>query len=533
MVRGAGPAPSAAADRSTLILAINDVYRIEGLEGGNAGGLARVRALRTELEREAPDLLLLHGGDFLFPSLASRLFKGEQMVSVLNAMDGDAHKFDSRMFVTFGNHEFDQTRLQDAALLSGRIEGSQFLWLGGNIHFGRNPDGSPLVVSKNLSRTALVESGGIKIGLFGLTIPVLGARYIEDFAGPQATARELSADLRAQGAEVVVALTHLEAATDRALLERLGEAGPDLVIGGHDHESMQMEVAGRYVLKADADARSATVVRLTKKSDGTLQVRPQLRKLSGRSPAPDPQVQTLVEEWNDYHARTFCDATQAPANCLDEAYGHTRTVLEAEENKIRSRETSLGDWIADRMLEAFKPCGAQVAFVNAGALRINSDLPAGTILNRRHIEELFAYPTPLYLLKLDGALLKQVAEQSVRAWPGSGSWLQIAGFGFRHDTRGRLATSLTWLGPPRPRPVAPSDPVLAVTADYLINAEMGDQDGYQMLGRGQVVNDCPVNGTDLKPLIVRDLRAAEPDGIAPAVVGRVCQGEKGSPCLIP
>lgn len=525
--------PSAPADRSTVILAINDVYRIEGLENGEAGGLARVRALRKELEREAPDLLFLHGGDFLFPSLASRLFRGEQMVSTLNALDGDTRKFDPHMFATFGNHEFDQGRLQDAAMLSGRIEGSQFLWLGGNINFAKGPDGSPLVASKNLSRTAMVESGGIRIGIFGLTLPVLGVQYLSGFEGPEATARELTKDLRGQGAEVVIALTHLEASTDRALLERLGAAGPDLVIGGHDHEAVQMEVSGRFVLKADADARSATVVRLTKKSDGAIEVRPQLRKLAGRSPAPDSQVQALVDEWGDDHARTFCDAAKAPANCLDEAYGHTRTLLEAEENKIRSRETSLGDWIADRMVDAFKPCGAQVAFINSGALRINADLPAGTILNRRHLEELFAYSTPLYLLKVDGATLQSVAEQSVRAWPGSGSWLQLSGFGFRHDTQGRTATSLTWLGPSPPRPVKPSDTVLAVTADYLINSEIGDQDGYRMLSRDQVVKDCSVNGTDLKPLMVRELRAAEPSGIEPRVLGRVCQGEKGAPCLIP
>jgi len=65
---------SAASDRTAVLLAINDVYRIEGLRDGTIGGLARVRALRLELEREAPDLLMLHGGDFLFPSFASRMY---------------------------------------------------------------------------------------------------------------------------------------------------------------------------------------------------------------------------------------------------------------------------------------------------------------------------------------------------------------------------------------------------------------------------------------------------------------------------
>jgi 2',3'-cyclic-nucleotide 2'-phosphodiesterase (5'-nucleotidase family) len=529
--QAAAPSPSRGGDRTAVLLAINDVYRIEGLQEGTIGGLARVRALRKELEREAPDLLMLHGGDFLFPSFASRMYRGAQMISVLNDLDGDPSAFDPRMFVTLGNHEFDQRRLRESEVLASRIEESQFRWLAGNITFANGPDGKPLVAAKNLSRTAMVESGGIRIGLFGLTIPTLGVEYVKDFAGEQATARELVAELRAQKAEVIVALTHMNAAEDRRLLEALGEAGPDLVIGGHEHEPVRIQVRGRWILKADAGARTATIVRLTRKADGTVLVNSELRPLGGDSPSPDPQVQTLVDEWQSRQQREFCAAAKTGPDCLREVYGHSQTELEAEETKIRGRETSLGNWVADRMLEAFRPCGAQVAFMNSGGLRINGDLPAGGTIIRRHIEELFAYPTPLYLLKIDGATLTRVAEQSVRGWPGSGTWLQIAGFAFRHDTVGRTATSLTWLGSGKARPVAPGEEVLAVTADYLINPDIGDQDGYLMLNRSQVVKECAVNGLDLKARMIRDVKEAEPAGISPRVEGRICQGAPGAPCL--
>ena len=526
----AGP-PPAGKDRTAVLLAINDVYRIEGLQEGKIGGLARVRALRKELEREAPDLLMLHGGDFLFPSFASRMYRGAQMIAALNDLDGDPAAFDPRMFVTLGNHEFDQRRLADSRILSDRIEESQFRWLGGNITFVKGPDGRPLVASKNLARTAIVETGGIRIGLFGLTIPTLGVEYIADFAGEQAAARELIAQLRAQKAEVIIALTHLNASDDRRLIEALGDEGPDLVIGGHEHEPVRIEVKGRWILKADAGARTATIVRLTRKADGSVAVKSELRPLAGESPRPDPQVQSLVNEWLGRQQREFCAAAKAAPDCLLERYGHATTELEAEETKIRGRETSLGNWVADRMLEAFRPCGAQVAFMNSGGLRINGDLAAGSDIMRRHVEELFAYPTPLYLLKIDGATLLKVAEQSVRGWPGSGTWLQIAGFAFRHDTAHRSASGLAWLGAGKARAVAPGEPVLAVTADYLINPDIGDQDGYQMLNRGQVVAGCAANGVDLKTLVIRDIRAAEPAGIAPKVEGRICQGAPGAPCL--
>ena len=76
------------------------------------------------------------------------------MVSVLNLLDGDAAAFDSRMFVTLGNHEFDRGKLADAPMLRSRMEGSQFRWLNGNISFAAGQDGKPLVASGNLLRTA-------------------------------------------------------------------------------------------------------------------------------------------------------------------------------------------------------------------------------------------------------------------------------------------------------------------------------------------------------------------------------------------
>ncbi len=525
---------SSAPDRTTVILAINDVYRIEGLNRGSIGGLARVRALRQELEQQSPDLLFLHGGDFLFPSFASRMYRGEQMIAAMNVLDGDAAAFDPRMFVVFGNHEFERPRLRDAASLDERIETSQFSWLGGNVSFVNGPDGEPLIAAKNLAGTALVESGGIRVGIFGVTIPSVGVDYIKDIAGEQATARALTAELRARGAEVVVALTHLNAANDRALLEALGDAGPDLLIGGHDHEATVSEVKGRWLLKADADARTATVVRLTKRGDGSLVVKPELRRLEGDSPRPDPATLEVVNEWQTRHSRAFCAQAKAGETCLDEVYGRTRSELGAEENKIRGRETTLGNWIADAAVSAFQSCGAQVAFLNAGSLRLNRDLPAQTVITRRDIEELIAYPTPLHLVKIDGATLMKVAEQAVRGWPGSGSWLQISGFAFRHDTTARAASDVTWLLPSGPRPVRDTDEVMAVVGDYLVNPDTGDQDGYQMLNPAQIVTDCPTEGLDLKTLVIRALQAEEPAGIAPRLEGRICQASGGRPpCLIP
>jgi 2',3'-cyclic-nucleotide 2'-phosphodiesterase (5'-nucleotidase family) len=525
-------APQAApGTRTAVLMAINDVYRIEGLEEGRVAGLARVRSLRKELEKDHPDLLLLHGGDFLFPSFASRMYNGKQMVAVLNDLDGNPNgpeAVDDRMFVALGNHEFEKRK--DASVLDDRIGESRFHWLGGNVTFKTGEDSKPLVEDRNLSRTALVESGGIRIGIFGLTIPTDGVQYA-DFAGPEATAKELTAALRAQGAEVVVALTHLNFSDDQELLKDLGDDGPDLIVGGHDHEKMVIQVGPggkRLVLKADADARTASVIRLTVRN-GQLGVDHEFRTLEGVDPRPDPDTLSLVGDWQAKHEQEFCAGKGDQPGCLGTYYGTTRTLLEAEETKIRRQETSLGDWVADLMKKEMEPCGAQVAFINSGTLRLNQDLPAGTKIIRRHVEELFGYDTPLRLIRINGAILQQVAEQSLRAWPGSGSWLQISGFAWSHDTQKQTATGLTLLTPQGPRPVRPDEEILAAVNNYLVDPNEGDQDGYIMLQPSQVVGSCAADGHDLKKVVETALRAANPQGIAPKTEGRICQGQ--SPCL--
>ncbi|HKY95964.1 MAG TPA: metallophosphoesterase, partial [Kiloniellales bacterium] len=170
---GCAAQPPRVGDSGTVtILSMNDVYRIEGVDGGAVGGPARLRTLRQELAAADPDLIVLHAGDFLYPSLLSRSYDGQQMVDVLNRLDGDPAAFDDRFIVTFGNHEFDKSALKHAALLDARIEESQFTWLGSDIDFAEDAQGQTLVAAPNLLERRLIEANGVTVGLFSLTTGV-------------------------------------------------------------------------------------------------------------------------------------------------------------------------------------------------------------------------------------------------------------------------------------------------------------------------------------------------------------------------
>jgi 5'-nucleotidase len=83
----------------------------------------------------------------------------------------------------------------------------------------------------------LTSSNGIKIGVIGLverewldTINSLPPDLIYKFAS--ATAKELVPCLRAQGAELVIAVTHQRELNDNKLAEKTPDGLIDIILGG-------------------------------------------------------------------------------------------------------------------------------------------------------------------------------------------------------------------------------------------------------------------------------------------------------------
>ena len=66
---------------------LNDTYRVGAVEDGKAGGFGRVVTIVKELKAQGRDVRVLHGGDFLYPSLESSLWQGMQMVEAMNFID--------------------------------------------------------------------------------------------------------------------------------------------------------------------------------------------------------------------------------------------------------------------------------------------------------------------------------------------------------------------------------------------------------------------------------------------------------------
>lgn len=523
--------------RKFRVLHLNDVYRIEGVADGR-GGLARVRTLRTQLEQDCQDgVLVTHAGDTIFPSLLSNQYQGAQMIEVLNALDGDPAGFDARMIATFGNHEFDKGKLEDAAMLDARVDESQFNWLGTTVTFKTGADSQPLVGGPNVLREQLLELGGVRIGVFSLLVTSANPAYIEPLPSDHvAQAQAAVSRLREQGAEVVIALTHLDAVDDQNLLDSLaGAAGPDVILGGHDHVLMTREGQGRYAFKGDADALRVRVVEISVAADGKVSVvaAPEGTAIGPDTPAPDPEVQAIVDARLLAFSTDFCKPD--PPTCLTAPLTVTKTDLLAEELEIRRYETNYGDWILDQAMLIFAADKPDLAIINSGTLRLNQNIEAGTSLTRQIVEETFAYPAPMYLIEIDGKTLQKVLDHAVTGWTGSGHWLQIAGLAFRHDVEAGTASNPVLVrADGTTEPISPKRKYRVVAPQFVLDPSMGNQDGYTMLSMKQVVKTAKANTTDLKAEVLEVLTAAGQAGIAPQLVGRICSSDRPSaPCLVP
>ncbi|MBK8258802.1 MAG: bifunctional metallophosphatase/5'-nucleotidase [Polyangiaceae bacterium] len=513
--------------RKCGMLSVNDTYRIEPSPDGS-GGMAAVRALRKQLEALYPDLIVLHAGDFLFPSLLSRKYQGAQTVDVLNQLDGSPG-FDSRLVVTFGNHEFDN---DNASVLNARIAQSSFRWLSSNIDFVKSEGGKAGIATNKIAQDVIIPCGGFNVGIFAVTTDTKLSPLVVQFRDPVQTARERSKSLRERGADVVVGLTHLPIDIDEQILSTLGPEGPDVISGGHEHIKQSRKVGNRSVYKSDADARTAGVFSIEKRGS-TTEINFYWQALNPTLVKPDADMQNVVRGWLEKHEREYCDEKlKASFGCLEEVLTVAKSPIIAEELEIRRYETNLGDFAADAMLRAFAKEGAQIAFINAGTLRLNYNIAADTPITRRVVEELFAYPAPLRLIEITGRQLEQVLQRATESWTGQGHWLQIGGFAFKFDPKAGKVSNLTLLGE-KPRPISPTEKLKAVVTSFLIDPSKG-QDGYTMLNPSQVIDSFGPNltkGPDLKHLVVDAFKNAGKAGVILPLHGHVCNTERPGACL--
>ncbi|MHB8419231.1 MAG: bifunctional metallophosphatase/5'-nucleotidase [Myxococcales bacterium] len=397
--------------------------------GRRQGGLSWLGGYLRLLRRGANPVLLLDAGDLFQGTLASNLSHGRAVIAGYGALHVDA--------AVLGNHEFDfGAEAPDRDLLSAlrhRVAEASFPFLGANV--AERATGA-LPPWKGLSASRLFVEGGLRVGVIGIANPETPSLTLRrnvaslEFRDAAPIVVAQAAELRAQGAQLVVLLAHEGGRCDalggrsgeascedgqlRRLLHELPKGTVDVALGGHTHQLVANWIASVPALEAGYGGHHFGWLTACAKPSGGLDpdrsvLRPPVPVLPGGSflgerVAEDEGVARAVAPYLEQVA----------------AAGERRVgpVLPAPLVRDYNALSPLGAVAAEALRRYAR---ADAALVNAGGLR--ADLPKGP-LTYGALYQALPFENVAVVVTLDGAKLLELLGAIARSGHG---YPQVAG----------------------------------------------------------------------------------------------------------
>lgn len=393
-----------------IILQLNDVYEIAPLEGGKVGGMARVATVRKRLLAENPNVITTLSGDFVSPSLTGTLnyqggkIAGKQMVEVMNALGVD--------IVVPGNHEFDLKENE----IQARIDESEFQWTTTNVRHVVNGESISWTQNgKPLPDHIMHSLDGVDIAFFGSTLPFTQKDYL-DYTDKYESVKAVYEALKNE-AEVFIGITHLKEVEDDSLATFFVPQ-LDLILGGHDHSNMKYTFGKTLMTKADANAKTVYVHRLSyNKATKQLNIASELVDID-ENVAEDPEVKAIVDKWVNISNESMV----AMGYNAKKVVITTADTLDGRESSIRYRPTNYPIMTAESFL--FVAPEADLAAFNSGSIRLDDQL-TGTI-TEYDILRSFPFGGGISIASIQGEGVQRILETGTIANLGLGGYLQLA-----------------------------------------------------------------------------------------------------------
>jgi 2',3'-cyclic-nucleotide 2'-phosphodiesterase (5'-nucleotidase family) len=411
-VRGAAGSPA----RVTFVL-VNDIYEMADqamADGRRRGGFARlaavVKAERARAAAAGDRVIFAHAGDTLSPSLMSGIDQGAHIITLTNMVRPD-------IFAP-GNHEFDFGK----ATFLRRMSEADFPRYAANL---READGTRLPGFEDRS---IMAAGSVRIGL-------IGAAYDDStrasdpgdltFLSSVAAINDQAAALRREGADFVVAVAHVTRAQGYEIYR---SHAVDLILTGHTHD-LFIDFDGRSAMvESSFDAHYVTAIDVAievSEDNGRRHATwwPQFRVIDTATVMPDPEVAAVVAGFEDVLDKH-----------LDTPIATTTVELDSTSALVRTRETAIGNLVADAMRWSAQ---TEVALTNGGGIRGGKTYPVGATITRRDVLRELPFGNRLVTIEISGAALAAAIENGLSQLPKpSGRFPQVSGITIEADPAG-------------------------------------------------------------------------------------------------
>ena len=422
----------AAAEYNLTILHTNDFHaRFEpiskydgpcGAEDNTAGecfgGSARLMTAIAEARERAGNSILVDGGDQFQGTLFYTQYKGTLAAEMMNQMGYDA--------MTVGNHEFDD----GPEVLRGFMDAVEFPVLMSNA----DVSGEPLLADK-LAKSTVIEKGGEKIGLIGLTpedtheLASPGDKIT--FSDPVAAVQGEVDLLIAKGVNKIIVLSHSGYGVDQKVAAET--TGVDVIVGGHTNtllSNTDERAEGPYptmvgetaIVQAYAYGKFLGELNVTFDDEGNI------TKAEG-----EPLIMDAAVTEDQPTVDRIAEAAKPLEEIRNRVVAETAEAIDGERGNCRAQECSMGNLVADAMLDRVKDQGIDVAIANSGGLRASID--AGEV-TMGEVLTVLPFQNTLSTFQVTGAQLIEALENGVSQHEEqAGRFPQVAGMSFAFDPK--------------------------------------------------------------------------------------------------
>ena len=410
------------------IVHVNDVHG--RAETGKAEmGYAGVAALINE-EREkygAENVLFLDAGDTFHGTTFATLDKGESIARALDKLGLEA--------MVAGNHDFNYGYKRLVEL----DKATNFKVLTANvIDKDGKYLGTPYII-KNIQ--------GKKVGIFGLSTPETyyktNPSNIEGikFLPPIEVAKQMVENLKAQGVEFIVLLSHLgddEATEKKYQSVGVAEAvnGINLIIDGHSHTRLTEKkiINNTVIVQTGEYTKDAGVIEVDfdELSNGAAAIDYRLISRNEFIPADTTKLEPNKNyRVTDKEMDTFIkNIKENQKKITDVIIGNTNVKLEGDRAFVRTGETNLSNILTDAMIAK---TGADVALTNGGGIRTSINEGSITVGD---IISVLPFGNYVITKEITGADLKAALEHGLSKYPDSnGGFPQFAGIKVEMDSK--------------------------------------------------------------------------------------------------